>query len=372
MAEGHSLLEWLSPSLDVHTTWSCLMELGVTISSTPKGEQTAVRGLGWRGLVQPKGCLKVGNSGATAGMLMGVIAGNPIATDIMGDEGAERYPFAEVAAPLRKMGAGVHLRGGRHLPVSVLGAALKGAAHELTSAPARAAALLAATMAIGETSVTEPRTSDPRLEDLLARFGAGVRRESLTTIVTGGLNLAGQRLAVPPDLSWAAFWVLAAGLSPRGELFLEGPAPDDARWGVFAALLRLGLRPDWQVGGLRARAVRLSGADIPAELAASDPPLLALAASQARGISRLRGVGKDVKLSAWLKALGVEARAEGDDLAVSGPAQLKPGRIAAGEDEGLARAGLLAGLLVDGETTVSQAEVLHDRYPGLSRDLAKL
>jgi 3-phosphoshikimate 1-carboxyvinyltransferase len=373
MAEGHSLLEWLSPSQDVHATWACLMELGATLSSTPKGEQTAVRGLGWRGLVQPKGCLKVGDSGATAGLLMGVIAGNPIAADIVGDERAQRYPFAEIAAPLREMGASVHLRGGEHLPASVLGAALKGARHCLTSAPAKAAVLLAGTMAIGETSVTEPAASDPRLGDLLARFGAGIRRDGLTTIVTGGLNLAGQRLAVPPDLSWAAFWALAAGLVPRGEVFLEGLSPDDARCGVFAGLLRLGLRPDWQVGGLRVRAARLSGADLTREQASSDPALLALAASQARGSSRLRGAAQaSAGLLAFLRGLGAEARSEGEDLVVSGPTSLKPGLVSAGEDERLARAGLLAGLLADGETAVSQARVLHDRYPGLLKQLARL
>jgi 3-phosphoshikimate 1-carboxyvinyltransferase len=85
MAEGHSLLEWLSPSLDVRSTWSCLMALGATITSTPSGEQTAVRGLGWRGLIQPEQCLKAADSGATARLLMGVIAANPIAADIIGD-----------------------------------------------------------------------------------------------------------------------------------------------------------------------------------------------------------------------------------------------------------------------------------------------
>lgn len=368
MAEGHSLLEWLSPSLEVHTTWSCLMELGVTITSTPTGEQTAVRGLGWRGLVQPKGYLKVGSSGATAGMLMGIIAGNPIAADIMGDEAAERFPFAEIASPLRKMGAGVHLRGGGHLPVGVLGAALKGAAHELTNAPARAATLLAATLAIGETSVVEKLEVDRRLEALMTRFGAELRREGRTVTVTGGRNLAGSRVQVGPDLAWAAFWALAGGLPGGGELFVEGLSREDARSGVFADLARLGLRPDWQIGGLRARALRLTGADI---AGGDDLPLLAVAASQAKGRSRLRG-GADAALLDLLRAFGAEARPEGEDLVVTGPARLRPARVHAGEDEKLVRAALLAGLLAEGETTVSGAGMMHDRYPGLLKQLSRL
>lgn len=380
MAEGHSLLEWLSPSLDVHTTWSCLMALGVSITSTPDGEQTAVRGLGWRGLVQPKKCLKAGDSGATARFLMGVIAANPIAADITGDEGLRRFPLSGVAAPLRKMGASIHLHdGGEFAPACVLGAALKGAGHVMPRPceHGKAAILLAGTMAIGETSVTEPFPSDARLERLLSLFGAEVRREGLTTAVRGGMNLAGQRLAVPPDLSWAAFWALAAGLAAGGDVFIEGLTPEDARAGVLGALLRMGLRPDWHAAGLRVRTMRLSGADVPWEQASEDLPLLAVAASQAKGPSRLRGVLGDspdrvVRLIGLLRGAGVRADAEGEDLVVSGPTRLKAGRVFSGEDEQLARAGLLAGLLADGETTVSEARVLSDRYPSLLKELARL
>jgi 3-phosphoshikimate 1-carboxyvinyltransferase len=380
MAEGHSLLEWLSPSLDMHTTWSCLMALGASITSTTSGEQTAVRGLGWRGLVQPKQCLKAGDSGATVRLLMGIIAANPIAADIIGDEGLRGYPLSEAAEPLRKMGASIHLRGGGDTaPACVLGAALKGASHILPrpSGHVKAAILLAGTMALGETSVTEPFASDARLEMLLERFGAKVRREGLTTTVTGGMNLAGQRLAVPPDLSWAAFWALAAGLVAGGEVFIEGLTPEDARAGVLAALLRMGFRPEWHACGLRVRGMRLCGADLPWELASVDLPLLALAASQADGSSRLRGAlsGSPARIAgliAMLKEFGVRAAAEGQDLMVAGATRLKPGLCSVGEDEQMARAGLLAGILAGGETTVSQARVISDRYPGLLKELARL
>jgi hypothetical protein len=40
------------------------------------------------------------------------------------------------------------------------------------------------------------------------------------------VNLAGQRLALPPDLSWAAFWAAAAALAPGSELLVEGVEPE--------------------------------------------------------------------------------------------------------------------------------------------------
>jgi 3-phosphoshikimate 1-carboxyvinyltransferase len=380
MAEGHSLLEWMSSSLDVRTTWSCLMALGAAISSTPSGEQIAVRGLGWRGLVQPKQCLKAGDSAATVRLLMGVIAANPIGVDIIGDEGLQRVSLSGVAAPLRQMGASITLRGGgQSVPACVLGAALKGALHIMPQSceQVKAAVLLAGTMAIGETSVREPLLSGTRLENLLALFGAEVRREGLTTTVQGGLNLAGQRLAVPPDLSWAAFWALAAGLLAGGEIFIEGLSMEDGRAGVFGALSRMGLRPEWHAAGLRIRTIRLSGADVPWEQASADLPLLALAASQADGPSRLRGAlgdGRDrvARLIRLLKGFGIQADVDGEDLVVSGLTPLKSSIVCAGEDVQFARAALLAGLLADGETSVSEARVVSDRYPGLIKEIARL
>jgi 3-phosphoshikimate 1-carboxyvinyltransferase len=310
---------------------------------------------------------------------MGVAAANPIGVDIIGDEALQRVSLADVAASLRRMGANITLRGhGETVPACVLGAALKGAAHvmEQPGEQVKAALLLAGTMSIGETSVTEPLLSGARLEKLLSLFGVQVRREGLTTIVRGGMNLAGQRLAVPPDLSWAAFWVLAAGLTQGSELFIEGLSPEDGRAGVLGALARLGLRTEWHAAGLRIRTVKLSGADVPFEEASADLPLLAVAASQADGPSRLRGALGDgparERLMSLVKGSGIRADAEGSDLVVSGPTRLKPGLVCAGEDEALARAGVLAGLLADGETTVSQARVLSDRTPGLLKELGKL
>ncbi|MCX5793932.1 MAG: hypothetical protein NTY77_00365 [Elusimicrobia bacterium] len=377
MAGGHTVLERLPPSLDVHCTCSCLTELGVTITPSPDGEQTAVRGLGWRGLAQPKHCLKAGDSVATASLLMGVIAANPIAADISGEEGLQRVSLSEVAVALRKMGASIHLHGpGDTVPVCVLGRALKAARHVMQRpcGHLKAAVLLAGTMSIGETSVAEPFPSDPRLEGLLALFGAEVRSAGFTCTVLGGRNLAGTRLAVPPDFSWAAFWALAAGLAAGGEIFIEGLTPQDASTGVLGALCRMGLRADWHAAGLRVRRLRLCGADLPWQEASADPALLAVAASQAEGASRLRGAAGDSpeRLIKLLDGFGVRAEAEGKDLVVSGPTGLRPGRVAADEELQLARAGILAGILADGETTVSQTGVLSDRYPALLKDLSRL
>src|SRR5207253_2792245 len=101
--------------------WKCLVQLGVSISSSANGI-VKVAGAGWRGLKNPTADLDAGNSGTTMRLLMGALSGNPVLATLTGDDSLRRRPMERVAEPLRRMGATITTADGGRAPVTVRGA----------------------------------------------------------------------------------------------------------------------------------------------------------------------------------------------------------------------------------------------------------
>ena len=394
MAEGATLIEGLSKGADVGSTWHCLRELGVQITSA--GDRTTVKGRGWRGLAEPMHHLEAGNSGTTMRLLMGVVAGNPVVGIFEGDDSLRRRPMARVAEPLRRMGATIELSPAGTAPVTVRGAALAGIDHvsPVASAQVKSAVLLAGLLATGETSVTEPVLSRDHTERLLPSFGITPRREGLKVTVTGGLRLARAHLRVPGDVSSAAFWLVGALLAPGSEVKVARVGINPTRAGLLEVLKRMGAKISVEkdqsgefgaepVADLVVSSAELSAAEIePFEVPSliDEIPILALAASQARGTSRFRGLAElrhkeSDRLQAvagLLNRLGGSASVEGDDLIVAGPKPLHGAKLDAGGDHRIAMTAMIAGLCARGPVEVTDARCADISYPSFTTDLARL
>src|SRR5262245_34594473 len=152
LAEGESRIEGPLESADCTSTRSCLEALGVEFALD--GEAVLVRG-GRSRWQPPAGVLWAGNSGTTARLLLGLLAGSPFSAEIDGDDSLRRRPFARVIEPLKAMGAHIEELGapGR-LPLRIVGRPLAGRAHELkvASAQVKSCLLLAGLFASGTTS----------------------------------------------------------------------------------------------------------------------------------------------------------------------------------------------------------------------------
>lgn len=384
MAEGQSLIENLSDAEDVRSTWHCLMQLGVGISS--RGGRTTVKGRGWRGLKDPGCALEAGNSGTTIRLLMGLIAGNPVLAALTGDDSLRRRPMERVAEPLRRMGATITLSEGGRAPLTVRGGALSGIEYRspVASAQVKSAVLLAGLLASGRTTVVEPAPSRDHTERLLPLFGIDVERCEGAVSVAGGLKMARAQLSVPGDISSAAFWIVAALLSPGSELVARGVGLNPSRTGILRVLERMGARIEASaapgdsgepVGDIAARSGPLRACVVePAEVPGliDEVPILALAATQAEGESRFKGLSelrhkesdRLFGIAALLNALGGQARVEGDDLVIMGPSRLRGARVQSLGDHRLAMTALVAGLIADGEIQVDDAACVKISYPG--------
>jgi len=120
----------------------------------------------------------------------------------------------------------------------------------------------------------------------------------------------------------------------------------------------------------------LKGVDVPAERAPAmidEYPVLAVAASFAEGVTRMRGLQElRVKESdrleataAMLRTNGVTVEIEGDDLIVHGkPSVAGGGDVATHMDHRIAMAALVMGLAADNPVRIDDSAFIVTSFPG--------
>ncbi|MGZ4111285.1 MAG: 3-phosphoshikimate 1-carboxyvinyltransferase, partial [Tumebacillaceae bacterium] len=166
LAEGETRVRGFLPGADCLSTVDCFRKLGVQIDVLSPTE-LVVHGVGMNGLQEPTDLLDVGNSGTTARLMLGILAGQPFHATITGDSSIRRRPMARVSVPLRQMGAKIDGREeGRLAPLAVRGQRLQAMHYDMpvASAQVKSAVLLAGLFADGNTSVRESEVTRDHTE----------------------------------------------------------------------------------------------------------------------------------------------------------------------------------------------------------------
>lgn len=397
MAVGESRVEGLLEGEDVLATAGALRRLGVEVARDALGAWR-VWGVGVGGFAEPDQVLDLGNAGTGARLLMGLLAGHAFTSFLTGDASLRSRPMRRVAEPLTRMGASFLARSGGRLPLALTGRGdLLPIVHEgaVASAQVKSAVLLAGLHAPGSTTVIEPAASRDHTERMLAAMGATVLSEPSETggwrvTVAGQPELAPQSFAVPGDPSSAAFPAVAAALAPGSSVVLRGVGLNPLRTGLYATLREMGaaIRVENErvaggepVGDLLVEGGGLRGVEVPAARAPTmidEYPVLAVAASLARGATVMRGLGElRVKesdrlavVAEGLAACGARVEVAGDDLTVHGGGGPPAGGAAidARLDHRIAMSFLVLGGLARAPVTVRGAEAIETSFPGF-RDL---
>ncbi len=373
---------------DPRSTLVCMQALGVKIEQ--QGTLVRVHGSGVNGLREPSTILDAGNSGTTARLLTGLLAGRPFYAVLTGDSSLRTRPMARVTEPLKRMGACIDGReGGRLLPLSIRGGGLTPLAFHspVASAQVKSAVLLAALQAGGRTEITEPGISRDHTERMLQHFGVPLRWGKQGEIILEGpvKSLTAERVKVPGDISSAAFFLVAGALAPAGELLIHEVGLNPTRTGLLDALDRMGAQITLlnqrenngePVGDILVRGgKRLAGIDITAEMIPrliDEIPVLAVAAAFARGTTRIEGAGElRVKesdrlhvLSQELGKLGAQIEELPDGLSIQGSEKISGGSGSSHGDHRIAMALAVAGLFAEKETIIDGVESVQVSFPG--------
>jgi 3-phosphoshikimate 1-carboxyvinyltransferase len=318
LARGRSVVKNFSSARDCAATLLCLEALGVNVARD--GSTIGIEGRG-SSLREPAQVLDAENSGTTVRLLAGILAGQPFAATMTGDESLRSRPMSRVAEPLRLMGATVELGEGGRAPVRIEGRRpLRAISYRppVASAQIKSAVLLAGLFADGVTSVEEPTPTRDHTERMLRAFGVSVYSDDGQITVGGGDRPRARDLTVPGDVSSAAFFAAAAAILPGSELALLTVGLNPTRAAFLNALAELGaditvegerIECGEPVGTIRvrgrasrqARSLTVSGPVIPSLI--DELPLLAFtAAALGRGMELRDAAELRVKESDRIRA----------------------------------------------------------------------
>lgn len=385
---------------DTERTLTAIQRLGAIVGVDQGG--LVVRGCGLRHAQIPSGPIDVGNAGTLMRLLPGWLAFQQGASfEIDGDESIRRRPVDRIAEPLALMGARLEATDDRFPPFTVHGAALQGISYGLPVASAQVkSCVLLAGLSTESTTVVEQVPTRDHTERLLLAAGASIGRErgkgeTVQTTVLGADELELDELAVPGDISSAAFLITAGVLVPGSRLVLENVGVNWTRTGFLRILARMGaivLTESEPIGTFNAGEpvadVDVSSGPIEGTvvdryevpLTIDELPLIALLGCFAEGETVVRGaaelrVKESDRISTvvdGLRGLGADIESAPDGFVVRGGEGLRGGRLEARDDHRLALLGAVAGLASSEGVEVAGMEAATVSYPGFASDVASL
>lgn len=397
IAEGATEIRGFLAGEDTQNTAKAMRMLGIDVEDRGGGT-LLVRGKGLRGLAEPTGVLDLGNSGTGMRLLAGLLAGQDFFSVLTGDQYLRKRPMARIVEPLRRMGAAIDGRSeGKFAPLAIRGGGkgLRPVRYEspVASAQVKSAILLCGLFAEGETSVSEPSRSRDHTERMLAFFGVNIRDEGLRVSLAGGQRLTTPgTLAVPSDISSAAFFMVAAAIVPGSDIVIRNVGVNPTRTGVIDVLRAMGaditlenLREqagepvaDLRVRHRRLRATRIEGEVVPRAI--DEIPILAVAAAFAEGTTVIRDAAelrvkesdRIAAMAAELGKLGAGVRERPDGMEITGKETLTGAVCESHGDHRVAMSTAVAGLAARGETVVKDTEWIETSFPGFERLLRAL
>ncbi len=399
IAAGESRLEGGLVSLDTASTAACLRALGARIPDLGDGA-LRVQGLGLHGLSDPAAALDCGNSGTTARLLLGLLAGAGVRAELTGDTSLRGRPMRRVTRPLEAAGARfVELEREDHLPIRIDASGLLPIEFDAprASAQVKSALLFAAVTSGVSARLSEPWLSRDHSERMLRAMGAACesyRNQDGRAAVAlwPPASLAPLDIRVPGDFSSAAFLLARGLLAGRTDVRVRDVGVNPTRTGFLTVVARMGgvisVEAERDVagepvadlvavpGGLRGTTVQAE--EIPGLI--DEVPVIAILAALASGETRIEGAAElRVKESDRLAALAVNLRAVGvhaeelpDGLVIDGRQGPLRGRVEAHGDHRIAMA---FGVLADvpgNNIEIDHPEVAAVSFPGFPEALARI
>lgn len=393
LADGTTEITNFLQGADCLSTISCFRAMGVDIENHT--DRVIIHGVGLHGLKASSQMLDVGNSGTTTRLISGILAGQPFTSALNGDASIQKRPMKRIIDPLTQMGANIRsLNNNGCAPLEIQGGSLHGIHYQspVASAQVKSCVLLAGLYSDGVTSVTEPVLSRNHTELMLSGFGASITSVGTTATIEPEPQLHGQKIAVPGDISSAAYWIAAGLAVPNSELLLKNVGINPTRDGILRVVEAMGADITREnvhtvsgelVCDLIVRSSSLHGTTVSGELIPTlidEIPVIAVLACFADGETVIKDA-QELKVKEsnridtvveGLLAMGADAIATDDGMIIRGGKPLHGATIDSHLDHRIAMSFAVAGLMCDTPTTILNADSVEISYPDFYESLHKI
>ena len=400
MSIGETKIYNLLESKDILSTVSILRKLGVKIKK--KKDSWTVNGVGTGGFKQPNQVLDAGNSGTTSRLMFGAVATNPILCSFTGDRSLSGRPMLRVTEFLKNIGAKTTLTKGNYLPLSIEGnlnpLPIK---HIITkpSAQIKSSIMLAALNISGQTTIVENQSTRDHTEILFKylkiNFKSEKYRNGKTKLkIMGPAEIKAKDIYVASDPSSAAFFTVGALIIPGSNIEIKNVCLNKTRVAYINILKKMGGKIQIKktgkmsgeiVGNIKVRYSKLKSIVIPKKLAPyliDEYPILAIAASQAKGTTIMKGLAElRFKESDRLRSVyenllntGIDTNIVKDDLIINGSANKIIGgnKINSFHDHRIAMSFSILNLICKKPLKINNLKCIDISYPKFNKDLKSI
>ena len=379
LINGESIINNLSTGLDVNSTKNCLASCGIDFSK--KDGSVLVKGGVFK---SPKIPLDCGNSGTSARLLSGLLAGKGIDVQLIGDESLANRPMDRIIVPLKRMGAKIESANGR-LPIKISSSKLKSINYEIpiASAQVKSCLILAALDCSEKTILKEQTITRDHTEIMLQELGAKITSNSSIDIEPLKKSLQPFHINVPGDPSSAAFFASSAALIPNSDLTIKNLLANSTRIGFFDVLKKMGAIISWSnmrkemgeiIGDVNIKSHPLSGINLSGKVIPSiidEIPMIAVLATQAdsptiiRNAEELRHKESD-RINAIchnIKKMGIEIIEMKDGFIINPGKKLVNAEIKTFGDHRIAMAFSIAELLTSSKNVFDDLACIDISFP---------
>ena len=357
--------------------------------------------------IEPDSVIDCGNSGTTARLLAGIIAGSNLETTLTGDESLRSRPMKRIIDPLTQMGAEFFAENGR-LPMKIRGKKLLPYEYDLpvASAQMKTALLLAGLASSCAVTVREKKITRDHTEIMLRKIGDGITIREVKPVrspdpidprktrlamteafkkeirINPEAQITGGTIDIPGDISTAAFFLAAAAISRR-TLTIENLGLNPTRTAFLDHLKIVGCKIDIRdrtviSGEPRGRVTITGGPLKPRKISGEttvrlidEIPIISVMAAFADGTTVIRNAvelqfkesNRLAAISENLQRMGVKCGLLEDGLAIEGGKELSGADFQSFGDHRIVMAFSIAALFLVGPSTIDADAIVNVSCP---------
>jgi 3-phosphoshikimate 1-carboxyvinyltransferase len=363
-----------------------------------------VQGRGFSGFIPPQEEIYCGNSATTMRLLTGALAATGTPCILDGSPGLRRRPMQRIVKPLLEMKVPISAGENGTAPLVLsersISQPLRAIDYTLpvASAQVKSALLLAALGADAPTIIREPGPSRDHTERLLGGMGVqleigGTSEKPITTLhPLKTASLTPLKMAIPGDISAAAFLIVAALITPGSQITIKNVGLNPTRTGLLDVLLSMGGNiqisnqsqqhgepvGDLMISHSKLQGTIISGATVVRMI--DEFPIFAVAAAAAIGKTEVREAielrhkesDRIASLCRELSILGVDIQELPDGFIINGGKIVSGGIVEPHGDHRLAMSLAVAGQMTQRPVTILGAQIIAESFPDFQESLSSL